>query len=213
MKVKTLGMMLIIACQLVTPTSQAQPLDNKAMSYYCGNEDVEFKEQVTVGLATRVHLQDGAFYLVQETALYEPMIGLINEELQSAGLSKACADYLLSKGELNTGNRNAVIARVFFKFDSSQLTDSAKYILDNIVALLTQNDKTITLIGHTDNSGNEKYNFSLGLKRSKEVEAYLVDKGIDPAQLSSTSNGPSQPLNANANTAERQANRRVEIIK
>lgn len=221
MKVKTLGMMLVMACQLVVPTSQAQQLDNKAMSYYCGNEDVEFQEQVTVGAANRVHLQDGSFYLVQETALYEPVIGLINEELQSAGLSKACAEYLVTKGKLSVGSDSPsgaidntdIVARVYFTFDSAELTQQSRYILDNIVTLLTQNDENISLIGHTDNLGSEEYNFSLGLKRSKEVQAYLVDKGMDPAQLSSTSNGASQPLNANANSAERQANRRVEIIK
>jgi len=221
MKVKTLGMMLVMACQLVIPVSQAQQLDNKAMSYYCGSEDVDFQEQVTVGSANRIHLQDGSFYLVQETALYEPVFGLINEELQSAGLSKACAEYLVTKGKLSVGSDSPsgaidntdIVARVYFTFDSAELTQQSRYILDNIATLLTQNDENISLIGHTDNSGSEKYNFSLGLKRSKEVEAYLVGKGIDPALLSSTSNGASQPLNANANAAERQANRRVEIIK
>jgi outer membrane protein OmpA-like peptidoglycan-associated protein len=53
--------------------------------------------------------------------------------------------------------------------------------------------------------GNEDVEFQEQLT----VEAYIIDKGIDPTQLSSASNGARQPINTNANTA----NRRVEIIK
>ena len=72
MKIKHFWLFLIMACQLIIPASMAQPaVNNSTLSYYCGNEDVEFKEQVTVGLATRVHLQEGAFYQLQEIELYD----------------------------------------------------------------------------------------------------------------------------------------------
>jgi outer membrane protein OmpA-like peptidoglycan-associated protein len=214
MKVKHFWLFLIMACQLIIPASQAQPaVKNSSLSYYCGNEDVEFKEQVTVGLATRVHQQEGAFYQLQEIELYKPAIDLIKDEIQNTGVSEACAEYLLTQGTLGTDNALDILARVYFNFDSAELTQRSRYVLDNLLEILAQDNKQISVIGHTDNSGSEKYNFSLGLKRSKEVEAYLVNKGIDPAQLSCTSNGPSQQINANANATERQANRRVEIIK
>lgn len=214
MKIKHFWLFLIMACQLIIPTSIAQPaVSNSALSYYCGNEDVVFKEEVTVGLATRVHLQEGAFYQLQEIELYEPAIDLIKDEVQNTGVSEACAEYLLTQGTLGTDNAKGILARVYFNFDSAELTQRSRYVLDNILTILTLDNKQISVVGHTDNSGAKKYNFSLGLKRSKEVEAYLINKGITPAQLNSTSNGASQPLNANANAAERQANRRVEIIK
>lgn len=214
MKVKHFWLFLVMACQLIIPASQAQPaVNNSALSYYCGNEDVEFKEEVTVGLATRVHLQQGAFYQLQETELYEPVIDLVSEEIQNTGVSKACAEYLLTQGQLTTGNAAGILARVYFNFDSTELNQRSRYVLDNILAILNQDDKQISVIGHTDNTGEKTYNFSLGLKRSKEVEAYLISKGIDPAQLSSSSKGETEPLNANATAAERKANRRVEIVK
>ncbi len=214
MKVKHFWLFLVMASQLIIPVSQAQPaVNNSTLSYYCGNEDVEFKEEVTAGLATRVHLQQGAFYQLQETELYEPVIDLIGVEIQNTGVSKACAEYLMTKGTLATGNTDGILARVYFNFDSTELSQRSRYVLDNILAILNQDDKQISVIGHTDNTGTKAYNFSLGLKRSKQVEAYLVSKGIDPAQLSSSSKGATQPLNANATAAEREANRRVEIVK
>ena len=41
----------------------------------------------------------------------------------------------------------------------------------------TPEKELITVVGHTDASGSDKYNFDLGLKRAKAVRDYIISRG------------------------------------
>ena len=69
----------------------------------------------------------------------------------------------------------------------------------------------IRLIGHTDNSGTAEYNMELGQARADAIKKFLVDKGIDPAQITTESRGESQPEATNETLEGRHENRRVEV--
>ena len=60
--------------------------------------------------------------------------------------------------------------RVFFEFDSSELTVDAQATLDAQAAWLTQYpDTNITIEGHADERGTREYNLALGDKRAFAV--------------------------------------------
>lgn len=189
----------------------AQSIDNQALSYYCGNDKVEYEKKITVGKGTRVYLNEGSFYQVEQAGEYDATLDFINKQIVSSGVSEECSEFLLTNGFLQSVDNGNVIARVYFDFNKSGLTDKSKYVLDNIVNLLKLNQKNLTLEGHSDSIGDEKYNFSLGLKRSESVEKYLESKGVEDKRLTSTSEGELKPIANNNDKKGREQNRRVEI--
>ncbi|MCX5851677.1 MAG: OmpA family protein [Deltaproteobacteria bacterium] len=70
---------------------------------------------------------------------------------------------------------------------------------------------SVTVEGHTDNRGTDKYNQVLSQKRADNVRKYLIEKfGIEGARVKAKGYGESRPIADNATDAGKQINRRVE---
>jgi outer membrane protein OmpA-like peptidoglycan-associated protein len=68
----------------------------------------------------------------------------------------------------------------------------------------------VTLEGHTDNKGAERYNLKLSQSRASIVKDILVNHyGIQAIRLSSVGYGESMPIDTNNTGRDRQNNRRV----
>ena len=84
--------------------------------------------------------------------------------------------------------------RVFFEFDSSELTVDAQSTLDAQAAWLMQYpDTNITIEGHADERGTREYNLALGDKRAFAVYSYLAQAGIDTNRMEYISWGKERP--------------------
>ncbi len=71
----------------------------------------------------------------------------------------------------------------------------------------------ISIEGHTDNIGTEKYNQGLSERRAAAVKGYLLKQGVtNGARLRTVGHGESQPIADNATEEGRFKNRRVEIL-
>ena len=93
-----------------------------------------------------------------------------------------------SGGEITAGTQEDLIVnvgdRVFFEFDSSELTVDAQATLDAQAAWLMQYpDTNITVEGHADERGTREYNLALGDKRAFSVYSYLAQAGIDTNRM------------------------------
>ena len=105
-----------------------------------------------------------------------------------------------------------------FAFNSSSLPPQAQREIDGFLSDLKGDvagaDGTIFLVaGHTDNVGNEEYNYELGKKRADAVSRYLITKkSMDPMKVIPVSYGQSAPVSENNNAQGRAKNRRVEIL-
>ncbi len=71
-------------------------------------------------------------------------------------------------------------------------------------------DKTLTIIGHTDSIGSDAFNEDLGLRRAKNTRLYFQDLGITN-EIKVDSKGRSEPAFPNNSEENRQKNRRVNI--
>jgi hypothetical protein len=101
---------------------------------------------------------------------------------------------------------------IYFDFNKFDLTDAAFNELEVILEKLdTISDYAITVIGHTDTIGNEKYNTDLSLKRANSVINYLVENNIDTSKIKVLGKSFNQPKAPNIDEYNRQLNRRVEI--
>ena len=77
-------------------------------------------------------------------------------------------------------------------------------------AIKTQ--RTILVIGHTDNQGDAQENKVQGLIRATEVKDLLIAAGVPEPQVLVESEGEDVPISSNGTSRGRQINRRVEIV-
>ncbi|PQJ15253.1 OmpA family protein [Aureicoccus marinus] len=76
------------------------------------------------------------------------------------------------------------LGHVYFDFNSSFLTAKSKEILDQVVALLKEeNTRVIKVVTHADSRGDKTYNQWLSERRLQRVVDYLIAAEIDPNQL------------------------------
>ena len=105
--------------------------------------------------------------------------------------------------------------RIYFPFDKSQLTTLAEEEINRFVTDYKAGNGSNSLIirGHCDAIGSQTYNDQLSDRRANTVHRYLIEKGVPSTAVSFVRGfGETVPLNTNATAAERQANRRVEIV-
>ena len=104
--------------------------------------------------------------------------------------------------------------RVFFEFDSSELTVDAQATLDAQAAWLLQySDTDITIEGHADERGTREYNLALGDKRAFAVYSYLAQAGVDTNRMDYVSWGKERPeVIGSDETAYSQNRRGVTIV-
>ena len=135
-------------------------------------------------------------------------------EVDSASASASSS----SGGEITAGTQEDLIVnvgdRVFFEFDSSELTVDAQATLDAQAAWLMQYpDTNITVEGHADERGTREYNLALGDKRAFSVYSYLAQAGIDTNRMEYVSWGKERPeVIGSDETAYSQNRRGVTIV-
>lgn len=84
--------------------------------------------------------------------------------------------------------------RVHFAYDSSELSDEAKGILDIQAEWLKSDESiSITVEGHCDERGTREYNIALGERRANAAKNYLVSKGIFEDRINVISYGKERP--------------------
>ncbi len=101
---------------------------------------------------------------------------------------------------------------IVFKSGSDKLLVQSKGVLDTVVAYLQRNDGVnITIDGYTDNSGSDKINQPLSVKRAEATKAYLISKGINAERMTTAGYGSTNPIADNKTLIGRKKNRRIEI--
>ncbi|WP_308912050.1 peptidoglycan-associated lipoprotein Pal [Pseudokordiimonas caeni] len=84
--------------------------------------------------------------------------------------------------------------RVFFAYDSSELSSEARMTLDKQAQWLGHYGQvSVTIEGHCDERGTREYNLALGDRRAQAVVNYLVAQGVSADRLKSISYGKERP--------------------
>lgn len=99
-----------------------------------------------------------------------------------------------------------------FEFDKAELRAEDRELLSRVAGiLLSSQDYTVSVNGHTDDVGSDTYNQKLSERRAQAVRDYLVKAGLPPEILSVTGHGKALPLVRSPGDAARAKNRRVEL--
>jgi outer membrane protein OmpA-like peptidoglycan-associated protein len=103
---------------------------------------------------------------------------------------------------------------VNFDFDKSTVRSADDAGLQNAIDFVKKyTGYKVSIEGHTDNIGSDKYNQGLSERRAAAVKAYLLKQGVtDGARIKTAGHGESQPIADNTTEEGRFKNRRVEIL-
>ncbi len=105
-----------------------------------------------------------------------------------------------------------ILENVNFEFDKYNLLPTSEEILKTLLTYLENNPEiSISIEGHTDDTGSEQYNDILSINRAKSVYNWLVDNGISSSRLSFKGYGKSRPIFNDKDEEHRALNRRVEV--
>ena len=98
--------------------------------------------------------------------------------------------------------------RVFFSYNSAELDEDAKELLQDQVAWFKQHNITsVTIEGHCDERGTREYNLALGEKRAQSVKNYLNGLSTFPV-INTISYGKERPAVIGSNDGAWSQNRR-----
>lgn len=101
---------------------------------------------------------------------------------------------------------------ILFDFDSASLRPEARSNLRDLAESLSDYENTdVLIVGHTDATGPDDYNYRLSERRASSAAAYLMDQGLRPGRITTLGKGEQEPVASNDTEAGRQQNRRVEV--
>lgn len=106
---------------------------------------------------------------------------------------------------------------IYYDYNSANLRDSSKAVLDGLLTLLTNNPSIIIeLSSHTDSRGGADYNKTLSQQRAESCVKYLIENGIDAKRVVAVGYGEDKLLNdcgdkSKCTEEQHQVNRRTEF--
>jgi outer membrane protein OmpA-like peptidoglycan-associated protein len=101
---------------------------------------------------------------------------------------------------------------LYFEVGSDTLTPESQALVPEILTVVRGRPAPdVTVIGHTDTTGDPAINVTLGLRRATLIRDVLITSGLDPAQVEVASHGEANLLVPTPDNTEEAKNRRVEV--
>ena len=184
---------LLLACQMAMAGEDG----------FAGNEEEIFRGLTSGGMKTRgltPGLNQGSS---QKRGVKVVVDGSVGQEYKTVNLDE--------KEQLSHVN-----LKIEFDYNSSSIRPDSYRLLNELGNALKREElsnRMLVINGHTDSDGSEAYNYVLSLARARSVKDYLVFKcNINTSRLSIVGYGEILQLKLKINHANKQVNRRVEIL-
>jgi peptidoglycan-associated lipoprotein len=145
-------------------------------------------------------------------ARHDADISKLDKNIQEA-LDRANAAHKLAEGKFVY---STVLNGESINFSSGQAVlskEAQTYLADLAQKLIADNQNVyLEIQGHTDATGPDALNVSLGLRRAEAVRLFLNQQGIALNRMSTISYGKIVPVESNKTANGRASNRRVVIV-
>lgn len=136
-------------------------------------------------------------------------------EQEKAALRKQLLDQFNLILETRDSARGLIVnmADVLFDFGKYTLRPEAREKLAKVSGIvLAHPGLKLEVEGHTDAIGSDEFNQKLSEDRARVVQEYLVSQSLSPSNVTAVGFGKTQPVAPNDTAANRQKNRRVELV-
>jgi len=170
----------------------------------------------TMGGTFFIAAQKGDLFLTAAGKRYSDnesviLLDVLETQKMDNGLIKINADYIADK-LFNEGK--VALQGILFDHNQSIIKEESKLLLDEIATFLKQYPTAVIfVVGHTDMTGEVKYNIDLSSRRAKAVTDYLINQHqVASSRLLSHGVGPLAPADNNTTNIGKEKNRRVELV-
>lgn len=158
----------------------------------------------------------------QQVLVVQETLNQQNAELAAANANAVSDQALISQQEEQLRTLNAkqtkrglviTLGDVLFNTSKAHLKAGGAHSVQKLADFLNQFPQHKVLIeGYTDSTGNSIKNQALSEQRANAVRAALIDRGISSDRIVTRGYGERFPIADNSTGANRQLNRRVEIV-
>jgi len=122
--------------------------------------------------------------------------------------NSGCPLPYIEGADLGAVSADSMTYRIYFDLDRSILLSEAFKTLQGIVNMLkADNSLSVSIAGHSDNTGTSAANMQLSAERANITKDYLLSYNIPAEKIATSHFGDTQPLD----NAQQWRNRRVEI--
>jgi peptidoglycan-associated lipoprotein len=102
---------------------------------------------------------------------------------------------------------------IFYDFDRYNIRPDAAAVLDGDAQILKDSPNMSVMIeGYADIRGTPAYNLRLAQRRADSAKAYIVQQGVDPSRVQTSSGGETEQFGAGTTEDAYQLNRRAHFI-
>ena len=146
------------------------------------------------------------------------IIGTENETIDKINFNKNSDSLPKFESEINTTKNkcDAVLGKSFtVNFTSGQtvinLSVDQHNELERIAECISELNISLSITGHTDNTGSDETNLKIGLLRANAIKTILIDKGAPKSNIITLTKGESEPVADNNTEKGKAKNRRIEF--
>jgi outer membrane protein OmpA-like peptidoglycan-associated protein len=180
--------------QMLLDQRTAEADRSKLNAKIARNEASDAKRNTQVALNEAANAKQGAIEAQAHSAQLEA-------QLSALAAKKTAHGIVITLGD------------VLFGTDLARLNVDGMRSAQKLVTLLQDNpQRTVLVEGFTDSTGSAAHNQDLSERRANAVRSALVDMGVAQQRIAVHGYGEELPVAANNSAANRQLNRRVEIV-
>jgi OmpA-OmpF porin, OOP family len=139
----------------------------------------------------------------------DTLLGPANFKVNMIDAATPKIDWTSVKDKINA---NPLI--LYFNTNQSEINltpEERQKVADLVEYLDNVPDSKLSVVGHTDNSGDRKINTKLGLDRAIFAKDYLVKNNVGADRIDTSSKGPDEPIADNKTDDGKAKNRRTVI--
>jgi len=183
------------------------------------NQKIDSLHQQHTSVFGQLHAAHEQINAIQKTKANQLKLELDHERVRAEKIKKeAEMRFNELRSELikvSQDARGTIISMSDLLFDVGKATlkENLRTNLAKIAGILTvYKDVSVTVEGHTDNTGSYSFNQSLSEQRAENVMDFLIQQGVARQRLTAVGYGFQRPIADNATAEGRQKNRRVDLI-
>lgn len=122
-----------------------------------------------------------------------------------------CPDTQIGDAVNSDGCPKAINLHITFENNSAAIVSASEKNLQKYATFLRNyTNYSAKIVGYTDSRGSAAYNQKLSEKRAAAVAKDLINRGVNPRQISSAGAGEASPIATNDTAEGRAQNRRIE---
>jgi len=143
--------------------------------------------------------------------------GTCQEEAECSSDADCPGDQVCRNGsctEPRESTSTCELETVYFDFDSSRLTSTARDKLEDNADCIEERGESVKVEGHCDERGSNEYNIALGERRASSVQDYMTKMGVSSGMIETISYGEerlARQCGVDAPDTCHEENRRVEF--